>query len=177
MQQLYNGNTSGVLGKFPYPPYYWWESGAAWGGMINYWHFTGDGSYNNVTYNALVSQIGPAGDFVMPSEAFDEVIHFQFWNPSTTANGIAGQRRPIFLGSGRHVSRRVRILEATFSIQVLARTMYQLVQRFCSPMEHVNMWGRPAMAVLPCECRILLQKLGLQWRILSTICQTRTYDR
>jgi mannan endo-1,6-alpha-mannosidase len=62
-----------VLGKFPYPPYYWWESGAAWGGMVNYWHFTGDSSYNNVTYNALVSQIGPAGDFVMPSEYFDEV--------------------------------------------------------------------------------------------------------
>ena len=40
---------------------------------MNYWHYTGDPSYNNVTYNALVSQIGPAGDFVMPSEAFDEV--------------------------------------------------------------------------------------------------------
>lgn len=70
---MYNGNTTGVLAKFPYPPYYWWESGAAWGGMINYWHYTGDASYNNVTYDALVSQIGPGGDFVMPSEAFDEV--------------------------------------------------------------------------------------------------------
>jgi mannan endo-1,6-alpha-mannosidase len=40
---------------------------------VNYWHYTGDASYNNVTYNALVSQIGPAGDFVMPTEAFDEV--------------------------------------------------------------------------------------------------------
>ncbi len=27
LQQLYNGNVTGVLGKFPYPPYYWWESG------------------------------------------------------------------------------------------------------------------------------------------------------
>jgi hypothetical protein len=30
------------------------------------------------TYNALVSQIGSAGDFVMPGEAFDEV-----WNALT----------------------------------------------------------------------------------------------
>ena len=40
---------------------------------MNYWHYTGDDSYNDVTYNALVSQLGPAGDFVMPTEAFDEV--------------------------------------------------------------------------------------------------------
>jgi mannan endo-1,6-alpha-mannosidase len=73
LQQIYNGNTTGGLGMFPYPPYYWWESGAAWGGMVNYWHYTGDASYVNATYNALVSQIGPAGDYVMPSEAFDEV--------------------------------------------------------------------------------------------------------
>jgi hypothetical protein len=51
LQHIYNGNTTGVLGKFPYPPYYWWESGAAWGGMVNYWHYTGDASYSDVTYN------------------------------------------------------------------------------------------------------------------------------
>jgi hypothetical protein len=43
------------------------------GGMVNYWHCAGDASYNSVTYNALVSKIGPAGDFFMHSEAFDEV--------------------------------------------------------------------------------------------------------
>lgn len=47
--------------------------------MVNYWHYTGDASYNGVTYDALVSQIGSAGDFVMPSEALDEV-----WNALTT---------------------------------------------------------------------------------------------
>jgi rhamnogalacturonyl hydrolase YesR len=74
LQTLYNGNkTGGVLGKFPYPPYYWWESGAAWGGMINYWHFTGDNSYVDVTHAALVSQIGPNNDFILPQERFDTV--------------------------------------------------------------------------------------------------------
>jgi len=81
MQQLYTGNqTGGVLGKWPYPPYYWWESGGAWGGMIEYWHYTGDTSYMNVTQQALVSQLGPANDFNVPDEAFDEGNDDQaFW--------------------------------------------------------------------------------------------------
>jgi hypothetical protein len=41
--------------------------------MVNYWHYTGDASYNNVTYNALTSKIGLAGDNFMHSEDFDEV--------------------------------------------------------------------------------------------------------
>jgi mannan endo-1,6-alpha-mannosidase len=81
LQSLYNGNqTGGTLGKWPYPPYYWWESGGGWGGMMGYWHYTGDTSYNNVTYDALTSQLGPAYDFNMPSEAFDEGNDDQgFW--------------------------------------------------------------------------------------------------
>lgn len=81
LQSLYNGNqTGGTLGKWPYPPYYWWESGGGWGGMMGYWHYTGDVSYNNVTYNALTPQLGPAYDFNMPSEAFDEGNDDQgFW--------------------------------------------------------------------------------------------------
>ncbi|RMD44747.1 hypothetical protein DV735_g323, partial [Chaetothyriales sp. CBS 134920] len=81
MQDLYNGNTSeGVLGKFPFPPYYWWESGAAWGAMVNYWHFTGDASYVNVTFDALMSQLGPNYDYVVPAEVFNEGNDDQaFW--------------------------------------------------------------------------------------------------
>jgi mannan endo-1,6-alpha-mannosidase len=74
MHALYNGNrTGGVLGKWPFPPYYWWESGASWGGMINYWHYTGDKSYVNVTYEALVSQIGLTNNFILPQEKFNTV--------------------------------------------------------------------------------------------------------
>ncbi len=65
------------------------DLGGAWGGMVEYWHYTGDGSYYNVTYNALVSQMGPAGDFVMPSETFDEVSDISGRCPSslTTPSG------------------------------------------------------------------------------------------
>jgi len=72
IQELYNGNqTGGVLGKWPFPPYYWWESGGAWGGMMQYWHFTHDQSYVNVMMDALVYQLGPKYDFVRQEEAFD----------------------------------------------------------------------------------------------------------
>ncbi|KAJ9622214.1 hypothetical protein H2204_011562 [Knufia peltigerae] len=81
LQELYNGNRSGgTLGKWPFPPYYWWESGGAWSGMMEYWHYTGDNSYNNVMTEALVSQLGPANDFNMPSEVLDEGNDDQaFW--------------------------------------------------------------------------------------------------
>lgn len=60
VQALYRGNQSGeVVGKWPFPPYYWWESGGAWGGMLQYWHATGDSSYNQVLMEALTSQLGP----------------------------------------------------------------------------------------------------------------------
>ncbi|EXJ88805.1 hypothetical protein A1O3_01869 [Capronia epimyces CBS 606.96] len=81
VQQLYSGNrTGGILGKFPYPPYYWWESGGAWGGMMEYWHYTRDESYGHATQQALISQLGPTNDFNVPAEAFDEGNDDQaFW--------------------------------------------------------------------------------------------------
>lgn len=79
VQVLYNGNkTGGVLGKWPAPaqggPYYWWQSGASWGGMIGYWHYTGDNSYVKVTHEALVSQIGPTNNFIVPLEKSNTVF-------------------------------------------------------------------------------------------------------
>jgi len=72
VQELYNGNqTGGTIGKWPYPPYYWWESGGAWGGMMTYWHATKDESYSSIMMEALVSQFGPNYDFDRPEEAFD----------------------------------------------------------------------------------------------------------
>jgi hypothetical protein len=74
LQSMYNGNQSGgELGKFPDPPYYWWLSGAAWGGMVDYNLYTGDDSYKNVTYTALVSQISGTYNYLPVAEALDEV--------------------------------------------------------------------------------------------------------
>lgn len=73
MMTYYKGNQSGgIIGVLPGPPpnpswgYYWWESGAMWGTMIDYWHYTGDTSYNDVTEAGIQWQVGENDD-MMPS--------------------------------------------------------------------------------------------------------------
>lgn len=73
MMTYYKGNQSGgIIGVLPGPPpnppdgYYWWEAGAMWGTLIDYWHYTGDTSYNDVISNAIQWQVGENLD-MMPS--------------------------------------------------------------------------------------------------------------
>lgn len=58
------------VGTFPYPPYYWWESGAIWGGMVDYWAYTGDTSYVETTTQALMAQAMPTMNFMAPDWYF-----------------------------------------------------------------------------------------------------------
>lgn len=39
-----------------------------WGTMIDYWHFTGDTSYNDVVTQALLFQVGPSNDYMPPNQ-------------------------------------------------------------------------------------------------------------
>ncbi|KAI1098049.1 glycoside hydrolase family 76 protein [Jackrogersella minutella] len=74
-------NTPETIAVFP-EPYYWWEAGAAWGAMLDYSHYTGDSSYDDVITQALLSQVGPAFDFMMPlhygSEGNDDQAFWSF---------------------------------------------------------------------------------------------------
>ncbi|KAI1370199.1 glycoside hydrolase family 76 protein [Hypoxylon crocopeplum] len=68
----YHGNESGQTpGILPGPPpagdYYWWEGGALWGAMIDYWHYTGDTTYNDVVTEAMLWQVGPNKDYMPPN--------------------------------------------------------------------------------------------------------------
>lgn len=54
-------------------PYYWWEAGAMFGQMIEYWFYTGDDSYNKVVTDGLLAQIGPQNDFMPPNQTKTEV--------------------------------------------------------------------------------------------------------
>ncbi|ORY63068.1 glycoside hydrolase [Pseudomassariella vexata] len=80
---LYSGNvtnTEETIAIFP-APVYWWEAGAAWGSMLDYAHYTGDSSYNDVITQALLSQVGPAFDFMVPRHFGDEGNDDQvFWS-------------------------------------------------------------------------------------------------
>ena len=71
---LYPGNRTGEIpGILPGPPsenkgdYYWWEGGAMMGTYIDYWHLTGDTSYNAVVTEGMLHQTGPYHDYQPPN--------------------------------------------------------------------------------------------------------------
>lgn len=62
MLSYYTGYKPGdVAGNLP--PYYWWECGAMFGALVEYWHYTGDTTYNDWTYQAMVHQQGDRHDY------------------------------------------------------------------------------------------------------------------
>ncbi|KAH9439544.1 hypothetical protein MCOR02_003093 [Pyricularia oryzae] len=48
-------------------PYWWWQSGALFGAMSDYSHYTGDKSYDQTIATALLAQTGPKYDFMSPA--------------------------------------------------------------------------------------------------------------
>lgn len=73
MMSYYTGNLSGKAEGLLPDPYYWWEAGAMFGQMIEYWFYTGDTSYNEVVMNGLLAQVGPQNDFMPPNQTKTEV--------------------------------------------------------------------------------------------------------
>ena len=68
MMSTYTGNRTGdVPGNLP-DPYFWWEAGAMFGSMVDYWYYTGDTTYNEVTTQALLFQTGPNNDYMPPNQ-------------------------------------------------------------------------------------------------------------
>jgi mannan endo-1,6-alpha-mannosidase len=62
--KFYTGNNTGdTPGNLP-DPYYWWEAGALFGAMVDYWAITGDESYVDVTRQALTHQMSDTKDFM-----------------------------------------------------------------------------------------------------------------
>jgi mannan endo-1,6-alpha-mannosidase len=62
------GKTIGILpGPPPQGPYYWWQAGAMFGTLIDYWFYTGDDEYNAVTTKALLFQAEPPLNSYMPA--------------------------------------------------------------------------------------------------------------
>jgi mannan endo-1,6-alpha-mannosidase len=80
MVQYYNGNqTGGIPGNLP-APYYWWETGAMFGALIDYWMYTGDTQFNDITTQAMLFQVGPNNDYMPPNRTKDEGNDDQaFW--------------------------------------------------------------------------------------------------
>jgi mannan endo-1,6-alpha-mannosidase len=59
----YTGNHTGdVPGNLP-APYYWWEAGAMFGEIVEYWYYTGDTTYNAEVLQAMQHQRGKANNY------------------------------------------------------------------------------------------------------------------
>lgn len=56
------------IGTFspPLQVWYWWEAGAVWGGLIDYWAYTKDETYTSTVTEALLAQVGPDNDYMPP---------------------------------------------------------------------------------------------------------------
>ncbi|KIX01833.1 uncharacterized protein Z518_09560 [Rhinocladiella mackenziei CBS 650.93] len=73
MMTVYTGNQTGQVpgllpGSLSCDPnvlgtYCWWEAGAMWGALINYWQYTNDTTYNAVVSEALQFQRGPDNNY------------------------------------------------------------------------------------------------------------------
>ena len=61
-------------------PHYWWQAGALMGSMLDYSHYTGDKSYDKIVSKALLAQVGPDFDYMLPSHFGQEGNDDQaFW--------------------------------------------------------------------------------------------------
>ncbi|KAI1433265.1 glycoside hydrolase family 76 protein [Xylaria sp. CBS 124048] len=77
---MYNGNQPGQIPGLLSPPYYWWEGGALMGALVDYWYYTGDTTYNNITQQGMLHQAGPYNDFMPPNQTLTEGNDDQgFW--------------------------------------------------------------------------------------------------
>ncbi|RDW64011.1 hypothetical protein BP5796_10513 [Coleophoma crateriformis] len=65
----YKGNESGQIPGLLPGPYYWWEAGAMMGSMVDYWHYTGDATYNSLVSQALQFQVGADSDYMPANES------------------------------------------------------------------------------------------------------------
>lgn len=67
----YTGNETGqVPGNLP-QPYFWWECGAMFGTLVDYWAMTGDAAYQEITSQALLFQVGDDQNFMPANQTSD----------------------------------------------------------------------------------------------------------
>ncbi|KAJ9142547.1 Mannan endo-1,6-alpha-mannosidase [Coniochaeta hoffmannii] len=80
LMKYYTGNNTGdVPGNLP-DPYFWWEAGAMFGTLIDYWALTGDTTYNAATTQAILHQAGDDADFMPKNQTRTEGNDDQgFW--------------------------------------------------------------------------------------------------
>lgn len=86
LMDYYNGNDTGQTPGMFSNPYYWWEAGAAWNSMLDYWFYTGDTKYNDVLKSSLLFQTGENWDYMPNNQTTTEGNDDQaFWGITVMA--------------------------------------------------------------------------------------------
>ncbi|EEH43904.2 uncharacterized protein PADG_00193 [Paracoccidioides brasiliensis Pb18] len=113
-KSYYTGDNPGdVPGNLP-PPYYWWEAGALFGAFIDYWFYTGDDTYNDITMQAMVHQASHDRDFMPTNQTRAEGNDDQaFW--AMTAMSAAERNFP---NPQPDQPQWLALVQAVFNLQV-----------------------------------------------------------
>ncbi|KAI9172278.1 glycoside hydrolase family 76 protein [Paramyrothecium foliicola] len=64
MLSFYHGDEPGHTPGLLPDPYYWWEAGAMLGALVEYWFYTGDDAYVDLTQTGLLHQVGEYNDYM-----------------------------------------------------------------------------------------------------------------
>lgn len=96
-------------------PHYWWQAGALMGSMLDYSHYTGDKSYDKLISRALLEQVGPNFDYMLPSHYGQEGNDDQaFWGFSVMS---AAERN--FPHPDEHIPSWLQLVENLWNSQVV----------------------------------------------------------
>lgn len=67
-------------------PYYWWEAGAAWGSLLDFWFYTGNDTYNDKIKKGMLGEVGKNKDYLPSSQTATEGNDDQgFWGITVMA--------------------------------------------------------------------------------------------
>ncbi|KGQ01919.1 hypothetical protein PAAG_11309 [Paracoccidioides lutzii Pb01] len=113
-KSYYTGDNPGdVPGNLP-SPYYWWEAGALFGAFIDYWFYTGDDTYNDITMQAMIHQASEDRDFMPTNQTKTEGNDDQaFWAMSAMS---AAERN--FPNPSSDQPQWLALVQAVFNLQV-----------------------------------------------------------
>lgn len=124
MMTVYTGNQSGqVPGLLPgglncnpnnVGTYCWWEAGAMFGSLINYWQYTGDTTYNQVTSQAIEFQRGADDNFNPANQSRSMGVDDQCFWAFTAMDAVEAN----FPAAGGNVPSWLSMAQAVYNFQL-----------------------------------------------------------
>jgi mannan endo-1,6-alpha-mannosidase len=82
-----------------------------WGALIEYWYYTGDSSYNPTISQAILSQISPTYDFMMPNQHFDLGNDDQLFWALTALSAAEHSFPPLSSSSPSYLTLAINVFE------------------------------------------------------------------